>query len=173
MFIKKSELLSLKESKEFKRIHENYSQHYSRRHNKYDVFLSHATDDKSVMELTKAYFEKQNKTVYVAEIDDFIPDNEKDITKEHVKKIQSAMDISDSFCYVLSICEKKSTWMPWELGYFDGRYGNIRKINVLSIYDNSKEEEKTFEGHEYLKLYPHNNDEKNYNNYNSPYDLLS
>lgn len=168
MYIKRSKLDALKESKEFKRINENYNKRILEHHSKYDIFLSHATDDKEVMQLSKAYFEQQGKTVYVAEIDDFIPHKAKDITKEHVEKIQHAMDISNAFYYVLSKCEKTSTWMPWELGYFDGKYGKVRKIGVLSIYDNSSDDEKNFEGHEYLKLYPH----KEYDKIATDLDLI-
>ena len=157
MYIKRSELLALRESVEFKRINENFRKRQFEKLTKYDVFLSHATDDKEIMQLSKALFERLGKTVYVAELEDPIDNNaDEKITKEFVKTLQSAMAISDSFCYVLSAGERTSTWMPWELGYFDGKYGNKKPIQVLTIYDNMIDDEDKYHGHEYLKLYPHN-----------------
>lgn len=156
MYIKRSDLFALKESVEYKRINESFKKHKFEKLTKYDIFLSHATDDKEIMQLSKTHFEKLGKTVYVAELDDPIDNNaDATITKEFVKTLQNAMAISDSFCYVLSAGERKSTWMPWELGYFDGKYGSKKSIQVLSIINTSQNEENKYFGHEYLKLYPH------------------
>lgn len=156
MYIKKSELLALRESAEYRRINESFKKCQFEKLAKYDVFLSHATDDKEMMQLSKAHFERLGKTVYVAELEDPIDNNaDEKITKEFVKTLQNAMAISDSFCYVLSAGERKSTWMPWELGYFDGKYGDEKSIQVLSIINTSPTEENKYFGHEYLKLYPH------------------
>lgn len=157
MYIKRSELLKLKESKEYAKINESYKLRLFEKLSEYDVFLSHATKDEEIMQLAKAYFERQNKTVYVAELEDPIAtDADETITKEFVRTLQNAMEISASFCYVLSKGGQESTWMPWELGYFDGKYGNKKPIQVLTIYDNMIDDEDKYHGHEYLKLYPHN-----------------
>jgi len=156
MYIKRSDLFALKESVEYKRINESFIKRKFEKLTKYDIFLSHATDDKEIMQLSKAHFERLGKTVYVAELEDPIDNNaDETITKEFVKTLQNAMAISDSFCYVLSTGERKSTWMPWELGYFDGKYGAKKPIQVLSIINTSHNEENKYFGHEYLKLYPH------------------
>lgn len=88
MYIKRSELLALRESVEFKRINENFRKRQFEKLTKYDVFLSHATDDKEIMQLSKAHFERLGKTVYVAELEDPIDNNaDEKITKEFVKTL--------------------------------------------------------------------------------------
>ena len=58
------------------------------------------------------------------------------------------MAISDSFCYVLSAGERTSTWMPWELGYFDGL-----KSSMVAVLPISGDASKSIQGSEYVGLY--------------------
>lgn len=47
---------------------------------------------------------------------------------------------------------QKSKWMPWELGYFDGSKG---KVAILPMVDSIAH---SFDGTEYLGLYPYINE---------------
>lgn len=152
MYIKLEELLKLKDSKEYKRIHENFINESFEKLNEYDIFLSHATIDVEIMKLVKAHFEIKGKTVYVAELENPLLKNQ-EITKEFANLLQEKMNISKKLCYVLSPGSTKSYWMPWELGYFDGEKGS-KNIQVLTVSKPDNNEE-SYLGHEYLKLYPH------------------
>ena len=99
----------------------------------------------------KAYLLKQGKKAYVAEIDDPLL-NYKKVDYTTAKRLQERMQYSKELYYVLSKNSQTSTWMPWELGFFDGIKGS-GKIQVLPIIDKTETEILNFKGHEYLELY--------------------
>lgn len=114
----------------------------------YDVFLSHSVKDARVVLGVKKMLEARGLTVYVDWIDD------KDLDREHVSaetadRLRLRMKNSRSLIYATSRAASKSRWMPWELGYFDGKMGSGR-ISILPI-DSARATE--FVGQEYLGLY--------------------
>lgn len=117
----------------------------------FDIFLCHSTSDFEEIKALKAYFLKLGKKAYVAEIDDPLL-NYKKVDYTTAKRLQERMQCSKELYYVLSKNSQISTWMPWELGFFDGIKGS-GKIQVLPIIDKTETEILNFKGHEYLELY--------------------
>jgi hypothetical protein len=114
----------------------------------FDVFLSHCLKDAEVVAGVKVLLEEQGHKVYVDWIVDRQLDREK-VTPETANVLRRRMQASQSLLFATSDNSPDSRWMPWELGYFDGlRQG---KIAVLPLVPSPSS---TFEGQEYLGLYP-------------------
>lgn len=115
---------------------------------KFDIFLSHSLGDADVVAGVKIILESQGHTVYV----DWIVDGQLDrraVTPKTADILRQRMRQSESMIFATSESSPKSRWMPWELGYFDGlRQG---RIAILPLVASSGA---TFEGQEYLGLYP-------------------
>ncbi|GAB3588569.1 toll/interleukin-1 receptor domain-containing protein [Acetobacter peroxydans] len=114
----------------------------------FDIFLSHSLMDADVVAGVKSILESQGHTVYV----DWIVDGQLDrhaVTPKTADILRQRMRQSESMIFATSESSSKSRWMPWELGYFDGlRQG---RIAILPLVASSGA---TFEGQEYLGLYP-------------------
>jgi hypothetical protein len=114
----------------------------------YDVFLCHSIGDAELIQGAKAILEKQQLSVYV----DWIVDPQMDrsaVTAETAKKLRSRMKHCRSLLYVYSRNSRRSRWMPWELGYFDGYNGAVAVLPITAddgTIDFSQEE--------YLEIYP-------------------
>lgn len=122
---------------------------------KYDIFLCHSSKDIDEIRKLKEYLRRNaNKEAYVCEIDDPQLDPSK-ANKTTAKILKQRMENSSELYFVLSKNSQKSTWMPWELGYFNGKKSDS-KIYVYPIIDNDESEIWRFEGNEYLELYPKN-----------------
>lgn len=139
---------------EYSKIYESYEKKNAASFYKsFDVFLCHSSKDiKEILQI-KAYLKKvYNQEAYVAEVDDpqLNPAKANKATAEVLKK---RMENSSKLYFVLSKYSQRSTWMPWELGYFNGIKKDDNKIKVLPIVDNYDSEANQFEGHEYLELY--------------------
>lgn len=114
----------------------------------YDIFLSHSKLDSELILGVKLVLESDGHSVYV----DWISDPQLDRTRVSAAtaaKLRVRMGQSHSLFYVHSKNASASRWMPWELGYFDGRNGNVA---VLPIVDAASSR---FHGEEYLGLYPY------------------
>jgi hypothetical protein len=115
---------------------------------KYDIFLSHAYDDKEIIfglycDLTYNF----NFNVYV----DWMVDpslNRGNVTRENANFLRKRMKQCKSLIYVVSSNSQNSDWMQWETGYFDGLKGKVAILPILGDFDS------TFDEQEYLKLYP-------------------
>jgi hypothetical protein len=59
------------------------------------------------------------------------------------------MENSNAMIFATSEASPSSKWMPWELGFFDGKRG-ADKVAILPLVDT---EGKEFRGQEYLALY--------------------
>lgn len=116
--------------------------------NIFDVFLCHAIRDAELVQGAKVLLEKRGLTVYV----DWLVDPEMDrsaVTADTADILRSRMKKSRSLLYLFSAHSKRSRWMPWELGYFDGFNGNVGILPIrpsVGTLDFSQEE--------YLGLYP-------------------
>jgi hypothetical protein len=115
----------------------------------FDVFLSHSSAEPEELLLgIKMMLEDRGLKVYVDKYSDphLSPDK---VTPETADILRNRMRQSNTLLYVYSRHSKKSRWMPWELGFFDGLKGAVGIIPV------TRDQEETFMGEEYLNLYPH------------------
>ncbi|MFN1617636.1 TIR domain-containing protein [Vibrio rotiferianus] len=115
---------------------------------KFDIFLSHSYMDKDLIFKLKNYLEDNDLSVYVDWIDDHQLERES-VNSETAQTLRKRMKQCKSLVFATSSNSTTSKWMPWECGYFDGING---KIAILPI---SKIDEYSFEGQEYLGLYPY------------------
>jgi hypothetical protein len=114
----------------------------------FDVFLCHSIGDAELVQGAKTILERQNLTVYV----DWIVDptmNRSTVTADTARTLRSRLTNSKSLLYLYSNNSRRSRWMPWELGFFDGRDG---PVGVLPIAPDQGELD--FGQEEYLGLYP-------------------
>jgi hypothetical protein len=115
----------------------------------FDVSLSHSsTEPEEILLGIKALLEDTDLKGYVDKYSDpqLSPDN---VTPETAEILRGRMSQSHSLLYVCSRLSTKSRWMPWELGFLDGRKG---RVGILPVTQN---QENAFEGEEYLNLYPY------------------
>lgn len=115
----------------------------------FDVFLSHSSAEPA--EILLGIFQlltDQGLSVYVDCYGDpqLSPD---EVTPATAAILRNRLRRSRSLLYVHSRHSKKSRWMPWELGFFDGYRGLVGIIPVV------RNEEDTFAGEEFLGLYPY------------------
>lgn len=117
-------------------------------HERFDVFLSHASTDAELILGVKVLLEEQGLKVYV----DWITDAQLDrshVTPETADLLRRRMRQSKSLIFVATNAASQSKWMPWELGFFDGYRPD--HVAILPLVDNPQER---FQGQEYLALYP-------------------
>jgi hypothetical protein len=115
----------------------------------FDVFLSHSSAEPAELLLgVKLLLEEYGLSVYVDKYGDpwLSPDK---VTAETAKILRRRMRSSNALLYIHSQHSKKSRWMPWELGFFDGLKGNVGIVPVTG------NQEETFKDEEYLSLYPY------------------
>lgn len=116
---------------------------------RFDIFMSHAMKDADLVLGIKSLLEAQDLTVYVDWINDRQLDRSK-VTAATARTLRKRMGQCASLVYVASVSASESKWMPWELGYFDGRKGDSH-IAILPLV---KSQSDSFPGQEYLGLYP-------------------
>jgi len=116
---------------------------------RYDIFLSHNFSDAALVLGVKRILEEDGELrVFV----DWVEHPELDrsrVTAETAAIIRAAMKNSNSMIFATSETSPSSKWMPWELGFFDGKRG-ADKVAVLPLVET---EGKEFKGQEYLALY--------------------
>lgn len=115
----------------------------------FDVFLSHSSaEPEEILLGVKALLEDRGLSVYVDKYSDpqLSPES---VTPDTAEILRNRMRNSNTLLYVHSQHSKKSRWMPWELGFFDGLKGAVGVVPV------TLRQEDTFKGEEYLNLYPH------------------
>lgn len=151
--LKRSELNRYSDTYEYRCIKEaSERKNYSTLSKHFDIFICHTSKDyKEIMQL-KTYFKiKENKEAYVDWVDDPELDRS-NINEKTAARLQLRMQNSDKLYFVISKNSSVSKWMPWELGYFNGKK-NKENILIYPIIDNEEEEIFNFIGQEYLKLY--------------------
>lgn len=122
----------------------------SKSNDSFDIFLCHCLKDKADVQALYDMLTDMDYSVYV----DWIVDPSLDrsnVTKESAELIRKRMRSSKSLLLAISPNAVLSKWMPWELGYVDG---NVGKCPVIPVSENI-EPPKTYQGFEYLKLYPY------------------
>src|SRR6266852_3406144 len=114
-----------------------------RTENRFDVFLSHSSNDADVIGGIKELLEARGLSVYVDWADDSLDRN--NVTPETASVLRGRMRVSESLIFASSENSSQSKWMPWEIGFFDGLKANrIAILPVLSFRDQA------FKGQEYL-----------------------
>jgi hypothetical protein len=113
----------------------------------FDIFLSHSFADQDIVLGAVAILERFNFTVYV----DWIVDDLKRerVTPAHAVILRARMRQSNALLYLKTEHSSDSTWMPWELGYFDAFRG---RVGILPVTQKVRSD---YEGNEYLGLYPY------------------
>ncbi len=114
----------------------------------FDIFLSHSYLDKKTIFGIYKDFEKMGYSTYVDWIIDPTLDRE-NITKRTALVLKKRMEQSKCLLYATSDSITDSIWMPWELGYMDGKKEGKVAIFPLSAED----EDDDIELPEYLELY--------------------
>jgi len=114
----------------------------------FDVFLSHSLSDARAILGLRNLLTEQGMRVYVDWLDD------PELDRSHVSpvtadRLRRRMQQSNSLIYATSRASRKSRWMPWELGYFDGIRAGSR-VSILPVEDGSGP---AIDGEEYLGLY--------------------
>lgn len=115
---------------------------------RFDVFLSHSSEDAQVIAGVKALLEADGLGVYVDWLEDPQLDRSR-VTPATAELLRTRMDNCGYLAYASSKASSNSRWMPWELGYFDGKRPN--RVGILPIVGSSQD---SFVGLEYLGLYP-------------------
>ncbi len=117
---------------------------------RYDIFLSHRTDDAVIIYSLKNFLEHFGLTVFVDWVD--APElNRSNVSPKTAERLRVAMKQSDSLLYATSETSSNSKWMPWELGYSDALHGRVA-IVPISQYETEAD---SYKGQEYLGLYPY------------------
>lgn len=114
----------------------------------FDIFLCHSIRDAELVHGAKKILEDKGLSVYV----DWIVDTQMDrsaVTSETAATLRTRMENSKTLLYLFSNESRRSRWMPWELGYFDGYNG---KVGILPIVPDQGSAD--FSQEEYLGLYP-------------------
>lgn len=91
----------------------------------YDIFLSHSSLDYNEILLLSDYLQSSGYSVYV----DWLIDKKLDrnnVTSETAIIIRNRMKRCKCLLFAASNNSNFSRWMPWELGFFDGKGGRLR-----------------------------------------------
>ena len=115
----------------------------------FDVFLSHSSNEPEEILLgIKGFLNDAGLSVYVDRYTDpQLSPNE--VTHETAETLRGRLRASKSLLYVHSRHSKLSRWMPWELGFMDGAG---RRLGIAPVVQTARS---TFDGEEYLGLYPY------------------
>lgn len=115
----------------------------------YDIFLSHSFQDAELVLGLKLRLEQDfGHTVYV----DWLADPQLDRSKVNAataKTLRERMNRCAGLLYAATPNSAESKWMPWECGYFDGKYGRSAILPLTDMPMNH------YAGQEYLGVYPY------------------
>lgn len=123
----------------------------------FDIFLSHAFADKSIVLGIYTLLSQSGFSVYV----DWIHDRQLDrsaVSPATADVLRKRMRQCKSLFFVTTTNATDSKWMPWECGYFDGHdsklAGEVVQHGHVAILPVVEAGQSTFKGVEYLGLYP-------------------
>lgn len=115
---------------------------------RFDVFLSHCIRDAQAIEGVRNLLVRAGVSVYVDWIDDPLMDRGS-VSVKTAATLRTRMQHCESLYFATSNTSPSSKWMPWELGYFDGRRPGY--VAILPLVETAGT---AFRGQEYLALYP-------------------
>lgn len=116
----------------------------------YDIFLSHSFRDKDLILGIAELFETFDYTVYL----DWREDSRLDratVNRETANTLKRRMSNSSALFFVPTDHAIESKWMPWELGFMDGKNGKAAVFPVTQVDSGSSD----YRGQEYLGIYPY------------------
>lgn len=114
----------------------------------YDIFLSHSYNDAELVFGIKKIIEDAGFSVYIDWIEDAGLDRTR-VTKRTATIIKQRMKQCRSLFFATTPTAGQSVWMPWELGFMDGYKSKVAIMPVVESFQT------TFNGQEYLSLYPY------------------
>lgn len=129
-------------------LHESYESFSE--YKTYDIFMSHSILNGDEIIALKKDIEGMGFSVYVDWIEDPHLDRSK-VTKQNAEVLRIRMNCCRSLFFATSEVSPSSKWMPWELGYFDGKKEKAAILPVLEVARTTE----NYQGQEYLGLYPY------------------
>lgn len=114
----------------------------------YDIFLSHAFDDKELVLGMALALEDFGYKVYLDWRDDPLLDR-KTVSAKTAEILRARMKVSRCLFYSTTENSGASKWMPWELGFKDGDNNRVAILPVTRNYSS------IYQGQEYLSVYPY------------------
>lgn len=120
--------------------------HHAAGGDRYDIFLSYRSVDHCQCKPLKTRLEELDFRVYWDRDDPVLKD--KPVTKETAEHLRNRMRRCRALVFAVSSHAGESRWMPWELGFFDGRTGRV----FVYPLDEGVLEHNT--GQQYLDFYP-------------------
>ena len=114
----------------------------------WDIFISHAFDDKEIILGATKLIEDMGFTVYLDWRDDPLLDR-KNVTAKTAAVLRERMRASKCLMYATTSSASESKWMPWELGFKDGQSSRSSILPILTGTATA------FAGTEFLGLYPY------------------
>lgn len=141
----------------------NIVNEHRRKHSTFDIFLCNSYQDREVIGGLFMEFTEMGYSVYL----DWVTDSHlsrANVTKASCELIRNRMENCSSLFYAVSYASTGSKWMPWELGFMDGKKS---KCAILPITDVPRRVD--YPRQEYLSLYPYviRGSIANYYNYNN------
>jgi len=116
----------------------------------FDIFLSHASLDAQVVLQLLKLVENHGFSAYVDWIDDANLDRTM-VTNRTTGILRMRMQNCTCLLYAFSDNAKRSAWMPWELGFFDGvKEGRAVIAPIVNAISPGQ-----YAGREYLGIYPY------------------
>lgn len=116
----------------------------------FDIFLSHSYLDRELILGITEQLERMGYVVYVDWRQDSQLNRDK-VTKGTAETVRGRINQSKSLFFATTEGAKDSRWMPWELGYMDGRKG---KSAILPVGQDDDAGD-VYKGQEYLGIYPY------------------
>lgn len=117
----------------------------------FDIFFSHAFDDKELLEGTLLLLEDLGYSVYLDWKNDPQLDRTK-VTTATAATLRKRMESCRCLLFAVTPDAKDSVWMRWELGWKDGENG---RVAILPIEGSTTDK---WEGQQFLGLYPYASD---------------
>lgn len=117
----------------------------------YHIFLSHSSKDANVIYGVLKKLNSFGYRVYVDWIDDPQLDRS-NVNKATAELLRTRMNQSISLLYATTENSSKSIWMPWELGFMDGKKD---KASILPLFESDSLSSHSYKGQEYLGIYPY------------------
>lgn len=114
----------------------------------FDIFLSHSHLDPELIDGAIRFLDELRYSVYVDWKVDPAPES---VTKKAAEQVRKRLRQSKALFFASTDGSRSSRWMPWELGYMDGRNGKCAILPIAAYDTNSN----SYEGREYLGIYPY------------------